>query len=287
MKTFLRYFTSAVAGLVLLLNGGGCASLSLQDVQQTHNPKTLARNALKNPDPLVRLAAVQRINDDAVLASLLLKDQRAEDRAGVEVRLQMLQYHGFWDAVLRSESNLQTYTSKEIFDPAYFAYERVDKKRPLLSFEEVDWPVAAAALERIKSQQTFANLLVKFPTSNLTVTNPGKSDYTKAAATIHRRTRVIAWVMEKLVDQTMLAQVAARARRVDVREAAFAKITDEAIVTDIARNPRYDARIRQFAVMKLTSRETVADMALYEVDLEVRQTAKARLQALDSQPQQP
>jgi len=92
----------------------------------------------------------------------------------------------------------------------------------------------------------------------------------------HSKSDVRKTAVNKLTDQSILADIAKNDTDSDVRKTAVNKLTDQSILADIAKNDT-DSDVRKTAVYQLTDQSILADIAKNASDSDVRKTAVYQL----------
>jgi hypothetical protein len=86
--------------------------------------------------------------------------------------------------------------------------------------------------------------------------------------------------VNKLTDQSVLADVAKNDRNGYVRLVAVKKLTDQSVLADVAKNDE-DEYVRDVALGKLTDQSVLADIAQYEENWDVKKLAADKLSDVD------
>lgn len=203
----------------------------------------LADVASHAPNAKVRLAAIEKIGDPALLLVSVTKDQDQENRRAALSRIDAPKVLA---AVVRKsgDAEIRLQAIKKINDPAVLQESVAG---------DADEAVRLAALERMTDQDVFGR-----------VAETDSSPKVRAAA------------IAKLADPAMLAQIAKDSAHEENRLAALAKITDDTVVCDIAQADP-SAAVRAAAAAKTGNQQALARSARQDDVAEVRKTAVAQI----------
>ena len=204
-------------------------------------------DAHHHADPEVRLASVEKLTDQALLADIAINDnhysvRRAAVRKLVELTLaaEIARHDDHWEV---RETALQKLTDQSVI----IEIAKNDKVSN----------VRKAAVEKITDQAALSEI--------------AKTD---------QNTDVRKDAVKKLDDQAALTGIAKTDKGWPVREAAVLKLTDPRILAEIARND-CDNFVRKAAAanLHLMDQEVFAEIAKYDRDSAVRNAAIERLTA--------
>lgn len=183
----------------------------------------------KHSDSNVRMAAVETLTDQVVLAEIARTD---ENRKVCEAAFGKLTDQSILAGIARigwEEDYVRVAAIQKLADQALLAeIAKTDEK----------WVVREAAVRKMTDQSILAGIARKFL----------EEDHVRVAA------------VERLTDQTLLAEIVQKESRKDVCLAAVKRLTDQALLAEIAKtNEKWD--VRMAAKNKVTDQTLLAGIA--------------------------
>jgi len=198
---------------------------------------------LDSEDPQERQTAVERIQDQAVLAELAGEAVYPDVRQAAVTKLTDQDVLA-WIAMKNKDQNVRKAAVERLTNQVILAKVAVD-----------DWAldVCKAAAENLTDQVLLAKV---------------------AAEAKYLEVRGVA--MAKVTDQRFLVKWAAETKDTDFRSTIVRRITDQVALAKLATEDE-DARVRAFAVRILTDQTVLSKAALQDKNEEVRLAAVSRL----------
>jgi hypothetical protein len=226
----------------------------------------------------VRLAAVRKLTDQAVLADIAKKDRDADVRGAAVEKLTDQALLG--DIAKKdSDVNVRRIAAGKVTDQGLLAeiarIDRAEDVRFAAAEKLTDQALAQAVLAEVAktaSNSWLRKAAVEKLTDQALLAEVAKKDSDSLdylAADVRQA------AIEKLTDPALLAEVA-RTNYWRVRKAAVEKLTDQVLLAEVAKNDG-DLGLRLRAVKKLTDQALLAQIAETDTDIDVRTAAAARI----------
>ena len=229
---------------------------------------TLEHIAENDRHAKVRMAALRRLSDQTILAEIAKTDSDADVRQAASEHLA---------AVLRdvamSPSSRVSWIAREaainkLSDQAILAevveYYEVGGQGARDDYKGISWRLLDAARKRM------AEMRVAVVADQAALAEIAKTDSERDGCA----------ALERITDQSVLADVARNARTLKVQAAAVERITNQTLLADIAGQAR-NSDTRANAAAKLSDQETLIAIAMTDPEPVVRAKAVRRLANVD------
>jgi hypothetical protein len=251
----------------------------LAAVEQIDDQAKLAQIALDDKYESVSRAAVERLTDQTLLAKVALEAKHGFVR---ECAVEKLNNQEVLEKIALSDEVLMEGWKKDkidtLRDARLVAVSRLTDQTILAKFalEYRDWDFRCAAVQRLTDPAMLAKAAIEggecqtLKPTRAILDKTGGLCYTGWAMGPVRRLASLA--IERLSDQTALANVAILAREAGARLDAMGKVSEEALLEKIVVQAQ-DISVRQDAAGRLTNQAFLAKMAVEEKDDDVRCSA--------------
>lgn len=273
--------------------------------------QSLAQQAISDGKLALRLAAIERITDQQVLAKVVQKviikyddymknldvdlaidigydtsDEEVYKRALSKIKEPQI----LVDIIKSLKEEKQPRHSAAYVNSVEIIEHMIIEKttdQKILTYIATDGYSATArevAIRKITNQQVLANLAKKDGDSDIQRTAIQNLTDQKTLIDIAKNdtdpvTRIVA--IQKVVDQEVLADVATHDSDYQVRKVSIQKVADQKTLADVVKN-EHDVEVRKAAIIRLTDQNVLRDIVKNETDSFVRIAAIQNLSDIEA-----